>query len=66
MNDLVIFGAGGYGREVRQVVEDINADRSTWNLLGFLDDDPANHGGALLDLPVLGGGDWLERHPTPR
>ena len=60
MNDLVIFGAGGYGREVRQVVEDINADRSTWNLLGFLDD---HHGGALLDLPVLGGLDWLERHP---
>ena len=64
MNDLVIFGAGGYGREVRQVVEDVNADRSTWNLLGFLDDDPANHGGALLDLPVLGGAGWLEAHPA--
>ncbi|HEX8103015.1 MAG TPA: acetyltransferase [Solirubrobacteraceae bacterium] len=60
MRDLVIFGAGGYGREVRQVVEDVNADASEWNLAGFLDGDPALHGQAVRDLPVLGGPEWLD------
>ncbi len=38
-DDLVIFGAGGHGRETLDIVEAINDDGSaTWNFLGFLDD----------------------------
>lgn len=40
MRDLVILGCGGFGREVADVVDAINRDSSTWNLLGFVDDDP--------------------------
>ncbi len=35
---LVIVGAGGFGREVAWLVEDINKVKPTWNLLGFVDD----------------------------
>lgn len=39
MKDLVIVGAGAFGREVCWLVEQINDVCPTWNLLGFLDDN---------------------------
>lgn len=55
MSDLVIVGAGGHGREIFDVVTAINAVRPTWDVLGFVDDDPA-HPERLerLGLSVLG------------
>jgi len=38
MKDIVIFGAGGLGREVACLIKRINAVESTWNLMGFYDD----------------------------
>ncbi len=38
MKPLVIVGAGGLGREVAWLVEDINRRKPEWNFLGFLDD----------------------------
>jgi len=38
MKDIVIFGAGGLGREVACLLKRINAVEPTWNLLGFYDD----------------------------
>lgn len=63
MQDLVIYGMGGFGREVHQIVEDVNQERATWNFLGFLDDDPARRGTLAHGYPALGGSAWLERHP---
>ena len=37
MHDLVIYGAGGLGREVAEIVRRINERHRFWNLLGFLD-----------------------------
>lgn len=39
MKDIVIVGAGGFGREVASLLKRINKESSTWNLLGFYDDD---------------------------
>lgn len=63
MRDLVIVGGGGLGREVCQVVEDINAARPAWRILGFLDGDPALAGTTRRSLPVLGDVDWLLERP---
>lgn len=38
MKDIVIFGAGGLGREVACLIKRINAVKSEWNLVGFYDD----------------------------
>ena len=38
IKDLVIIGAGGFGREVAWLVERINREEKTWNLKGFVDD----------------------------
>lgn len=41
MRDLVIVGCGGFGREVADIVDAVNRVAPTWNLLGFVDDDPS-------------------------
>lgn len=51
--DLLIFGAGGFAAEVLWTIEDINRDKSEWNVLGFLDDNAENWGKELNGLPVL-------------
>lgn len=38
MKDIVIYGAGGSGREVACALNSINKVSPVWNLLGFLDD----------------------------
>jgi len=53
--DLVIIGAGGFGRETADAVRAANAAGGSWRLLGYLDDDPALSGSCLDGVPVLGG-----------
>lgn len=61
MKDLVIIGAGDFGREVAAVTERINHVLPTWNLLGFLDDNKAVN--TRIDgYPVLGDLSWLDQH----
>lgn len=38
---LVIVGAGGFGREVVEIVRAVNAVRPSWRLLGVADDAPS-------------------------
>lgn len=47
---LVLIGAGGFGREVLDLVLDIRAASPTYDLLGYLDDDP----GVATSLAALG------------
>ena len=54
MNDLIIYGASGFGREVAWAVERINKAKPTWNLLGFMDDDENIQGSVINGYKVLG------------
>lgn len=38
MNDIAIYGAGGFGREVACMLNKINSNIPTWNIVGFFDD----------------------------
>lgn len=40
MDDIIIVGCGGFGREVAAILKAINTRQSRWNLLGFVDDAP--------------------------
>lgn len=53
MKDIAIFGAGGFGREVLALVQDINAIDPQWNILGFFDDH-CDKGQIINDYPILG------------
>jgi sugar O-acyltransferase (sialic acid O-acetyltransferase NeuD family) len=56
-------GAGGFARETAEAVAEINAVAPTWNLLGFLDDDPALAGRAVGRSTVIGPVDAVADHP---
>ncbi len=62
-NHLIIIGAGGLGREVAWLVERINHQSPTWNLLGFVDDNPNLHHTIVNGHPVLGGCETLAAYP---
>ena len=38
MNNLIIVGAGGFGRELLQWAKDINKVEKKWIIKGFIDD----------------------------
>ena len=54
MRQLLIVGAGGFGREVVETVRAINSVSPTWELLGFLDDRPDLQGREIDGTPVIG------------
>lgn len=62
--DLVLIGAGGFGRETAQAVHALNQNGAAWRLLGYLDDDPARHGQVIDGTAVLGGRDRIEHLPN--
>jgi sugar O-acyltransferase (sialic acid O-acetyltransferase NeuD family) len=51
---LVLVGAGGFARETAEAVRAVNHRLPTWDLLGFVDDDPALTGAVFEGTPVLG------------
>lgn len=70
LQDIVIVGSGGLGREVLwmlrregSVLRDVNGVDARPYVLGFLDEDPTKHGTSINGAAVLGGLDWLEEHP---
>lgn len=60
MKDIVIIGAGGFGREVASLIEDINQKHCKWNLRGFIDEDINKKGDLINGYKVLGGISYLE------
>lgn len=64
VKDIIIIGAGGFGREVQWLIERINekekekTGEAAWNILGYVDDG-MEVGTMVNDYPVLGGTDDL-------
>lgn len=61
MKDIVIIGAGGFGREVAWLIEDINKEKTEWNILGFVDDDESIQGSKINGYTVIGNINWLKK-----
>jgi sugar O-acyltransferase (sialic acid O-acetyltransferase NeuD family) len=61
---LVLVGAGGLAREAAEAVRATNTISPTWDLLGFVDDDPAKQGTAVGGIPVLGPVEAVHDHPN--
>lgn len=61
MKDIVIIGAGGFGREVAWLIEDINKVNNEWNIVGFVDDNKSIQGTEINGYKVVGNIDWLEK-----
>lgn len=64
LRQLIIYGAGGLGRELLALIQDIDRSKTTWNILGFVDDE-AKALSQVAGLPVLGNKDYLLARETP-
>lgn len=65
MKDIAIFGAGGFGRELACLINLLNKEKPTWNLIGFFDDNPALKGSHNEYGEILGGKDVLNSWDKP-
>lgn len=62
MKDIAIFGAGGFGREVKTIIDAINKENNdTYNFIGFFDDG-LEKGTLVNGFPILGGIHELNTH----
>lgn len=61
MKNVVIIGAGDLGKEVVWLIEDINRNKPTYLILGFLDDNKQKQGKEFCWYKVLGGIEDLEK-----
>ncbi len=64
MKNIVIIGAGGMGKEVAWLIENINIQAPIWNLLGYIEDEKYNDnwGKIINGYPVLGGNKWIQEY----
>lgn len=59
---IVIVGCGGFGREVQDIIDAINRVSLTWDLMGYVDDNPNPTNLKLIESrgsALLGSTDWL-------
>ena len=63
MKDLIICGAGGFGRETAWAAERQNKVEATWNILGFMDDDESIQGSELNGYRVIGKTSDVGKYP---
>lgn len=58
---IAVFGAGGFGREVADLICQINCHTSEWEMVGFFDDGEAK-GNLVNGHPILGGKEELNKY----
>jgi sugar O-acyltransferase (sialic acid O-acetyltransferase NeuD family) len=59
MKELIIVGAGGFGRELLQWVKDVNKIDTKWKIKGFIDDNLAALDNYECDYKIIGRiDDW--------
>lgn len=61
MKDIVIIGAGGFGREIAWLIEEINEVKKEWNIIGFIDDAEEKQNELINGYKVLGSIDFIKK-----
>jgi sugar O-acyltransferase (sialic acid O-acetyltransferase NeuD family) len=63
--NIVIIGAGGFGRELLDILDACNAAGQDYGVLGYVVDSQYSLPGTVVNSkPVLGGFDWLSEHAS--
>jgi sugar O-acyltransferase (sialic acid O-acetyltransferase NeuD family) len=63
MKNIIILGAGGLGKEIAWLIEEINETKIEWEILGFLDSHPSVVNMELLGYKVLGPFEDAHKYP---
>ncbi|WP_040978343.1 acetyltransferase [Oceanobacillus jeddahense] len=59
MKKLVIIGSGGFSKQVIEIVEKINDQCKTYDLIGLIDDNKSFIGEKILNYEVIGTTEYL-------
>ena len=62
MEEILIIGAGGFGREVLWTINDCNKNEKKYSVVGFIDDNQKIHNSIVDGCKVLGGLEWIENN----
>lgn len=65
MENIAIYGAGGFGREIACLINAINKVEPEWNIIGFFDDNSSLEGTSNNYGEILGGIEKLNTWNTP-
>lgn len=64
LKKLILFPFGGNSREALLTILMINGRKKVWDVIGFMDDDPAMRGKDCLGVKVLGAREVLKKFPS--
>lgn len=64
MQNIAIIGAGGFGREVKTIIDEMNRNSPIYNFIGFYD-DAFSIGDYINNCPILGGIDDINNLKEP-
>ncbi|HUS87736.1 MAG TPA: acetyltransferase [Bacteroidales bacterium] len=64
MKKIAVYGAGGFGREVQMLINQINNFEKKFDFIGFFDDG-IKQGQLINNYPVIGGMSELNRIKEP-
>ena len=53
MKRIIVYGAGGFAREVAWLVQSCNVESENYRVVAFVDDDLVKRGMVLNDIPVM-------------
>lgn len=53
VQQVAVYGAGGFAREVAWLVQSCNDSEELYQIVCFIDDDPATHGTLVNDIPSM-------------
>lgn len=63
MKKIVLFGAGGFAKEVANIIRNINKKRETYEFLGFVVEGKYYKSNMFINgYPILGDENWLLAH----
>lgn len=57
LKNIVIVGSGGFAKEVAFLIDEINRNKKTWKLLGYIDETPGEYNGKYSTYK---NDNWLE------
>lgn len=63
---ILIYGGGGFAREVAWLVESCNREQERYRVAGFIDDNETLHGTILNDIPVISLQAGVRQFPKAR
>lgn len=66
MKEIILFPFGGNAKEAITVIEAINMKTKTWEVLGFIDDNPDLNGKKYSGYKVIGGKEILSECPSAK